>query len=371
MLNRDLLRELATAEPGRPVLSIYARTDPRDPANAGRPPAWQIAARNGLRDVAEQVEAEAARDDRLAFRELREKVESELASTWPDQRARSFAWFAGVEGEPFERLTLQLPVRADAIVWDDRPFVSPLVDVGDRGAPVGALVVDGETVRFVHIEQGEATEPDESTFEISTGDWRRFGGTAGGSPRRGLHTTAHQERYEARVDKQRKRLFTEAGAAAARRLDELGWERVILVAEDQAAAEFTDELPTAFAARVAARVVANLGGQEAHAIADACEPVIEELWLTEVTGKADLAYERARAGAAAALGVADTTAALEAGSVDRLLVDPAFDVGDAGRLFAERSIETAVATGARVSCLPPGAAEGLAEAGGIAALLRY
>ena len=58
------------------------------------------------------------------------------------------------------------------------------------------------------------------------------------------------------------------------------------------------------------------------------------------------------------------------GRVEHLLVDPGYDFAGQ-RLFAERAVEAAVAAGGRVSCVPAAAADRLAEAGGIAALLRY
>ena len=44
----------------------------------------------------------------------------------------------------------------DAAVADAKPYVSPLVDVADRGAPVGVILVGGDLVRIVQIEQAEA-----------------------------------------------------------------------------------------------------------------------------------------------------------------------------------------------------------------------
>jgi hypothetical protein len=103
--------------------------------------------------------------------------------------------------------------------------VSPLVDIADRGAPVGVVRVGGDVIRIVHIEQGEATEPENSSFGLSLGDWRPFGGSAGGSPARGLQITSHVEQYRARVEAQRDRLFETAAKETAIRLEALGWGR--------------------------------------------------------------------------------------------------------------------------------------------------
>ena len=60
--------------------------------------------------------------------------------------------------------------------------MSPLVDIADRGAPTGIVLVSRDAVRLLQIEQAKPSEPENSTFELELGDWRPFGGTAGGSP---------------------------------------------------------------------------------------------------------------------------------------------------------------------------------------------
>jgi hypothetical protein len=52
----ELVRELATLQPGVPVLSLHVRIDPRDPANMAVTPKWLVELRNGLREVAGTVE---------------------------------------------------------------------------------------------------------------------------------------------------------------------------------------------------------------------------------------------------------------------------------------------------------------------------
>jgi hypothetical protein len=141
--------------------------------------------RNGLGMVSERLEAGEDREGRLAFRGLRKRIEEELVDLVPAERGRSVAWILDAEGYS-ERFSLQLPLRGDVVVADAKPFVSPLVDIADRGAPTGVILVGGELVRLVQIEQAEATEPENSSYELTLGDWRPFGGSAGGSSARGL-----------------------------------------------------------------------------------------------------------------------------------------------------------------------------------------
>jgi protein required for attachment to host cells len=382
MLTRDALHSLATAEPGRLVVSAYARTDPRDPANTSSNPAWHIALRDGLSTLSERLEASDNRDDRLAFRSLRERIEEELVDMEPAERARSVALFFDIDGGQSQRFSLQLPLRGDAVVGDTRPFVSPLVDIADRGAPTGVILASGQLVRLLQIEQSEVTEPENSTFELTLGDWRPFGGSAGGSPARGKQVISQKERYEARVDAQRHHLFESAVTQTAKRLHDLGWERIVLVCETEVASRFREALPAELSEQVIAESDLNLVGEEPSAIADALEPLIDDAWLRRTTALVELARGRAEAGGAAALGAQETFSALAEGRVAHLVLDPEHDfsavagmihpaIGGPADMVGERAVETAVATGAQVTALAGAASQALRDAGGIVALLRY
>ncbi len=382
MFTREVLQRLATAEPTQPIVSVYARTDPRDPANTSSTPGWQVALRNGLAAIGERLEAGEDRDDRLAFRELRERIETELTELEPTERGRSVAWFVDIDGGGSERFTLQMPLRDDRVVWDAKPFVSPLVDIADRGAPTGVVLVSGDVVRLLGIEQAEPAEPENSTFELELGDWRPFGGTAAGSPGRGVQGTSHQESFEARVEAQRDQLFADAAAQTGKRLEQLAWERIVLVSETQVAARFRAALPPIVSEHVIAESDLNLVGEDAHVIAEALEPLIDDAWHTRAAQLAGLARERAQAGGAGSVGALETLTALAEGRVEHLILDPEGDfstvadmvpesIGGPAELLGERAVEAAVGTGAQVTALATEESEALAEAGGIAALLRY
>ena len=381
MLTQQVLRDLATAEPKRLVISVHARTDPRDPANMSATPAWLIELRNGLRAISDELESGDDRENRMAFRALRTRIEQELTALTPTERARSVTGIFDADGTS-DRFSLQLPLRRDRAVADTKPFVSPLVDIADRGAPVGVVLVGGDLIRIVQIEQAEATEPENSSFELTLGDWRPFGGSAGGSPRRGLQITSHEERYRARVEAQRDRLFETAAIETALRVEALGWDRVVLIAEGQVAARFRDVLPPTVRDRVVAEADLSIVSDELSVIADTVEPLIEQAWQRRTAALAGLASERAMSGGAATLGPQETLGALAEGRVDHLLIDPDHDfssavgmipssIGGPSNMLGERAVEMAIATSARVTSLSTEASAALREADGIAALLRY
>jgi hypothetical protein len=381
MFTRDVLRDLALAEPRALVVSVYALTDPRDPANTHSAPRWITALRNGLAATSQRLESGGARDDRLAFRKLRERIEDEMTSLDAPERARSVAWFVGPDGDT-TRLSLQLPLRDDRVVADTKPFISPLVDVADRGARTGVIMVGSELVRVAQIEQAEFTEPEDSTYELMLGDWRSFGGTAGGSPARGLLPTAHEERYRARVEAQQDQLFRQAAEQTAKRLHSLGWERIALIAERQVASRFREQLGAEVVDRLIVDAELNLAAEEPAVIADALQPLIEAAWARRTGELIQLANDRARAGGAATIGAEETLTALAEGRVHHLVLDPDHDfssaagaipssIGARSELVGERAVEAAIGTSALVSVFPSAESRTLREAGGIAALLRY
>jgi len=331
MLTQDVLHDLAAAKPTRLVISVHARTDPRDPANTSATPTWLIELRNGLGAIADRLERGDDRANRLTFRSLRPRIERDSRELEPAERARSVTWIHDADGQS-ARFSLQLPLRRNVVVADTKPFVSPLVDIADRGAPTGVIVVGSDLIRLVHIEQGEPTEPEDSSFELALGDWRPFGGSAGGSPARGVLTTSHEEHYRARVGAQRQQLFERAASETA--------------------------------------------------IADAVEPLIEDAWARQTGELIEQAYDRARAGGAATIGAHETLAALAEGRVQHLVLDPDHDLSDAAgtippslrvrhELLAERAVEAAIATSASVSAFATERSSTLGVAGGMAALLRY
>jgi hypothetical protein len=95
---RAQLHAFAELEPGERVLSLYARTDPREPASTNSVPGWLIAARNHLRELVAAGERDGDREQRLALRGLVERARQRLETLEPGERGRSVALFLSPQG---------------------------------------------------------------------------------------------------------------------------------------------------------------------------------------------------------------------------------------------------------------------------------
>jgi hypothetical protein len=270
----DLIRDLAVRRPGTPVLSVYLRTDPRDPANTATPPGWLVELRNGLREVTRTVEEADTRGQRLALRDLRERVERELVALRPAERGRGLAWFVTAGAALDQRFTLQLPPHGTLVRWDDYPFVSPLADVADQGRPAGLVLASAEAIRLLHWQDGRVAEPARSLYEIQRGEWRDYDayvGHPGRSPA-GMHVAE----FDQRLNERRRRFLRSTAEAVARQLTGLGWDRIVLAGERRVTDAFLEQLPEPVPGRVIAVVEANLIWEEHTAVADRLEGTLDQ-----------------------------------------------------------------------------------------------
>jgi hypothetical protein len=381
LLTTDLVRELALLEPGAPVLSVHLRTDPRDPANTARTPGWLVALRNGLRDVASAIDGLGSREDRLALGALLEHVEADVLARSADERGRGLAWFVTTDRQLDRRLTLQLPPRDHVVRVDARPFVSPLVDVADRGRPAGIVLIATEAMRLLHWEGGRIEEPAGSLYEFDRGEWRDYAPYAMANP--GSAAT-HVDTVDRRVEEWGRRFLREATHTLTTRVDELRWERLVVVGDSRVAGALAGALPPSARERIAGEIDANLLWEESAALAERFDEDLEAIWVREGRALAESAIEAAHAGGLGATGWSEVLDSLIQHRVRHLVFAlgapvsgplPPHVVEALGspspHLVVERAVEHAVATDAKVTALPPENSDALAQADGIAATLRY
>jgi hypothetical protein len=378
----ELLEALAAPAARRPTISLLLRTDPRAGAEAAATPAWLVAVRNGLRDISDALEAGDDRDARLAWRERREAVATELEALPSAARGRSLVWFLDLAGELDVRHVLQVPLRETLVTLADGPVIAPLIEALDRSAPVGVVLVSGERVRLVHWAHGHVDEAGEEVFELEGDGWRPYRGPSSATPGRERTGATHVEQLEARREEHRDRFFAAAAQATAQRLAERGWERVMVAAERATASRFRDALGPEVAGRLVAELPLNAVDAPEREIADRVEPAVAELHRREAQ---EAAAALAGDGGHAAVGPAAVLAALAQGQVEHLVLDPYHRPADgplppiAGEVLGEggaevvpeRAVEAAIAAGARVTTLEAGASPALQAADGMLAGLRW
>ena len=382
VLSMDLIRELALRRPGTPVLSVYVRTNPRDPANTAAVPGWLVELRNSLRELGREVDMRESREQRTTFRDLRERVERDVLALAPADRGRGLAWFRTVGGALDHRFTLQLPPAKTMARWDDRPYVSPLADVAERGRPAGLVLVSTEAVRLLHWQDGRVSEPAPSLYEIEPGQWRDYDAYAGypGRSPAGLHVAE----FDQRVAEWRQRFLRSTAQAVAAQVAGLGWHRILLAGEPRVTAPFLQQLPEPARGQVAATVNANLIWADHAAVAERLDDALRDATLRQARALADETIRRAYAGGDAAIGWPEVTDSLVHHRAGHLIVgtDAAVDPAVLGpqtqaalgwpspQMLIERAVEQAVISGAEVTVLPADTPE-LVRAGGAAAILRY
>lgn len=377
----DAVRELAVHEPGQPILSVHLRTDPRDPANTNHNPGWSIDLRNGLRALEERLDSEEAdRDQRMVLREMAKEVEIAITELDPAERGRSLSLFRCADGTLDVLLTSQIPLRESVIEWDRRPVIAPLVEVVDRGAPLGLVLIDGDEVRLVHLEGGHATAPEDSVYELELHEWRR----ERQGPGSGHHSTSvHTEHIVSHQDDHQRRFMAEMADAISSRLPELGWRRFALVAAPGTVDLIRDNLSQEVRDHIVGVHEAHITGLSPQQVADHLEQELEAMWRTEAEEAVEQAIASSAAGGSGATGVAEVLDALAQGRVAKLVYSPGFalspdQVGPQVRasmgearddMWLERAVEYSVETGASVSALP--GSDALERAGGIVATLRW
>jgi hypothetical protein len=291
----------------------------------------------------------------------------------PGATGRGGAVFAPLGGPGVISITTPMPL-ASRVVLDSRPFVRPLLELLDEGEPAGVVLTSAREIEV---------------FDWRLGALRRLTRvTREPEEEQGPATTPHDQR--ARRERERQLRWIEDFAADVSRLaSELGWERLLISGDERLTGPLVEALPPDLRAN-ALLDARRLHEHDQPALAAA---VAERLGQDRAGRNARLS-RRVRAAALGAqrgaLGLSEVVAALNEGRAEHVIYDSALrysgSVAPDGSLLAageapglgkheprllERILERAFHTGARVTPVDGSAADNLADAGGIAALLRW
>ena len=377
------LKELIDQQPDGAVLSIFCRTDPRDPANSSETPGWQIALKNGIKDSIEHAEQFGQRPEEVE--KLGKQAESRITGLSASDRGRSLALFVSTDGSLDHLHTFQIPVRDDLVRLDTGAVVWPMVDVLDRGQRTGLLLMSHDRIRLLEWQDGHAEDLEYSVFDLELGDWKEYRGPAPAHPARAKQSAHTAESYSDRVEAWRSRFAKAAAAAIADSASDLGLERLVIAADGDLGKDFEDALPQPTRDLVVADVQLNLIDLTAAEAASHLDPILRDAWQEKVNRLAEDAVERSAAGGKGAIGTDQVLLALAEGRVEHLLLDPYLEidgrdlsegarqaVSDAGEAsFREAAVEMAIRTHAKVSSASVDEVPLLGEHGGIVASLRY
>jgi hypothetical protein len=376
------LRDLIRDEDPLGVVSIYVDM-PADGADR-RP---EIVLKNQLADLESKVDSQGTPRRGEALR-------SAIARVMPTIERLLDAGTSGRGGAAFSPLStsevtfltapMPLPIR---VVLDSRPFIQPLVELLDEGHPAGVALVSAHAAELLDWRFGDLRPLARVTREFADGGRERPGprvtNSAGARP-----VTAARDRRSRRERDQQMRWMEQVAAEVLHLADEQDWGRIVISGDERLTGPLVEALPTRL------RDVALLDPRHLQSDHPALAMDIAERLRQDRAGRNVDLSRRVRAAALGAqrgaLGLSEVVAALNEGRVAHVIYDSARrfagGIGPDGSLFAdgerlglgteeprllERIVERALDTGARVTPLDGSAAGRLADADGIAALLRW
>jgi Bacterial archaeo-eukaryotic release factor family 10 len=358
----EAARELSEWRPPLGVLSVYLGFDPAD-----RGGAWRTELRNGL-DTVLDAHKEDEHERRVALRATAKRIVErfEDGDLRPPPRGEAgFVEVAEKGGAEHWFGTAAAPVASACVEFGSEPAVAPLLDLCGRAIARGVALLSSERVRLLRCAEGSLEELEDWELSITSLDWRERKSQSTNNPARaqGVSSSGHDQ-FGERLDHNRHRFLNECGGLAARALEENGLDELVVFG----AAKDADHFKSGFGSTNGKLVVGGDGdlisvptGKLQEGIAE----VVQRLDLDKQRSVVERALGEAKGGSRGAAGPQETKEALAEGRVDHLVFDAAIGAE------AESMIRAALASSAQVTVVHDEVAAPLAEAGGVAAILRY
>ncbi len=282
-----------------------------------------------------------------------------------------------VAPEPGRELWWQLRMRAPEAAYvrfASRPLLAPLIPIAGTEEPRGVALISAERVRLLEWRPGGIEELHAWELSVFSRDWRERKAPRVADPARAQSiSSSGREQFRGRLDDSRQRFLGQCRQLALEEARRRGWPEVLAFGPAQHLDRFlTGSEAAASVERGDDRdlISASAGEVEAHVV-----EAIERHRAESEVELASTAIERGAGGDRGSAGVDETLAALREARVEHLVLDARLTSqdtdGGAEAVDAERLVRLALQSGAAVSALRDEAAERLAPAGGVAALLRY
>ena len=363
MMQEQDLHELAElVSEDAPILSLYLHLDPQ------RRAADEI--KLSLRRLLSQATEDGASPADV------ERIER-FFEYEHDRQGRAVACFSNQAHKFWRGYTLLVPVQS-AVHVGQRPYIKPLSDLWDNYGRFGVILVDREGARLFLYHLG-ALEESAGTLGAEVKHHKQGGWAA-----------QKLQRYE---DQEARHNLKDAAEWADAYVGQHRVTRVVLAGTEETVAQFSAQLPRALADKVVGQTSLDTNASPAEAwerafeVAQEAQRKAEEAQLAQV-------ITAAHKGGTGAIGLVDTLAALQQGRVHQLLLVPELHAPGyqcthcravileglpacpycGGKLVASTdvanlAVHAAIDAGLKVSVLDR--SPRLAEAGGIAAVLRY
>lgn len=355
-------RELSGWRPPLGVLSVYLGFDPAD-----RGGAWRTELRNGL-DAILEAQKESEHDRRVALRATAKRLGErfEDGDLRPPPRGEvGFVEVAEKEGTEHWFGTASVPAAEACVEFGSEPVVAPLLDLCGHGVARGVALLSSERVRLLRCAEGALEELEDWELSITSLDWRERKSQSTNNPARaqGVSSSGHDQ-FDERLDHNRQRFLTECGGLAARALERAGLEEAIVFGPAKDAESFNGGFSSS-RVKLATGGDAELISTPKGKLTDLVTEVVERLDAERDRAVVARALGEAKGGSRGAVGLQETKEALAEGRVDHLVFDAAIGAE------AESLIRSALASSSEVTIVREEVAEPLAEAEGVAAVLRY
>lgn len=255
----QFLKELKerTARDGSPVLSVYLNIDPTLPANAKG--GYKTLLDQMLDKVKATIEDESITEHFEADSEwIRSRVEHLIPG------GKTYVAFCDVSEDFFYEE--ELPIRlANVVVYEDTPYVRPLIEAMDEYERYGVILLDREKARFFILAMGQIEELEDA---INIPPVRHRKTTGSDHMRSQMVFQRRAETWSAWFLKE-----------LAERLQDLTVRyqlpHLILMGPPEVTAEFFRLLPRSLQERVVDRIRMSVKAPEKEVL-EACLPVIEK-----------------------------------------------------------------------------------------------
>jgi hypothetical protein len=359
----DDARGLSGWRPPLGVLSVYLGFDPAD-----RGGAWRTELRNGL-DAILDLHKEVEHDRRVALRATAKRLTArfEDGDLRPPPRGEiGFVEVAEKEGTEHWFGTGVAPAANACVEFGAEPAVAPLLELCGHPSARGIALLSSERVRLLRCAEGGLDELDEWELSITSLDWRERKSQSTSNPARaqGVSASGHDQ-FGERLDHNRQRFLTECGRLTGERLEQDGLEEVVVFGPSRDVESFN-------AGFNASQGQLTLGGEldlisvPKGKVGEVVADVVGRLDEERDRELVERALAEVKGGSRGAAGSQETKEALAEGRVDHLVLDAAIDGAE-----TESMVRAALAGSARVTLVRDEVAAPLAEAEGIAAILRY